>query len=114
MKEQLRKSTENMHTRVAEMKQIFVRTSEEKPDFYKDVKPYVDKLQAEADEWRTLGLQWIKETRPQYVHPLNIEDAHENIMNLALQAFFHDVKEKRFMEMAEAITYTLSGVQSEM
>lgn len=109
----LQESTENMERRVTEIKDLYVRYANQKPDFYQDVKPYIDQLSEESDQWRELALQWVKDKKPSFVHPINIENAHDNLKNIALQAFFHDVKEKRFMELTEAVVYTLSTIKAE-
>ncbi|OEH92992.1 DUF1798 family protein [Bacillus solimangrovi] len=100
--------------RVEQMKQLFPQYIDKEPDFYHDVKPFVDTLRVDADKWRDLALDWVKHERPLYIHSINIEDTHENLIHTSLQTFYHDVKEKRYKEMTESIMYTIGMVTSQL
>lgn len=90
------------------------RHSDEAADFYKIVKPFVDKVNKCADEWKDLVLVWIKESKPKYIHPINIESTFENLMISSVQAFQKDTRQRRFNEMIQSIDYILNHIIDEL
>lgn len=72
-------------------------------DFYGEVKPFADAVQQLVDDWRPLALAWIKEKRPHYLFPQQIDDTSENLTIIAVTAFQKDTRRRRFLETIKAI-----------
>jgi hypothetical protein len=83
-------------------------------DFYNEVKPFADKVQQTADEWKPLATQWALNEKPKYVYPIQLKDAHENITIAAVLAFQKDAKEKRLIEMFKSIDYVLEAIVEQL
>lgn len=79
-------------------------------DFYKDMKPFVNVVDQELEEWKGLAYQWIKQEKPKYIHVQQIDQVCENLQNNALQCFVNKGKGKRFYETHQAILYTLQNI----
>lgn len=92
------------------------RTKQEgyETDFYGEVKPFADRVKVTADEWKAGAVEWVMRMKPKYIHPIQIEQAHENINLVSIQAFFTDTKAKRFKEMSQSIEYVLSALQDSL
>ncbi len=80
------------------------------PDFFGEVKPYVDEFYPKKDEWQELCKQWIKEEKPKYIAPNQIDSTEENLNNVVLQSFYKDTKVKRFKQMYQANKYVLESI----
>ncbi|PSL50545.1 uncharacterized protein DUF1798 [Salsuginibacillus halophilus] len=87
-----------------------IRNSEREVDFFVEVKPFVDRVQAAADQWLESAEQWVKTHQPREVYPSQLNDTHENITILAVKAFQHDTKERRFKEMVQSVEYVLNSL----
>ncbi|MCF6137535.1 YppE family protein [Pseudalkalibacillus berkeleyi] len=83
-------------------------------DFYGQVKPFADKVQTLADEWKPLATKWALAEKPKYVYPIQIKDTHENMTIAAVQAFQKDTKEKRFIAMTKSIEYILESIEEQV
>ncbi|MBK5425496.1 YppE family protein [Bacillus sp. TH30] len=79
-------------------------------DFYKDMKPFVDIVDAELEMWKELAYRWIKEERPKYIHAQQIDQVYDNLQTNVLQCFVNKGKGKRFFETHQAISYTLQNI----
>ncbi|MDM5427008.1 YppE family protein [Bacillus mycoides] len=79
-------------------------------DFYKDMKPFVDIVDAELEMWKELAYRWIKEERPKYIHVQQIDQVYDNLQTNVLQCFVNKGKGKRFFETHQAISYTLQNI----
>ncbi|MFP3410400.1 YppE family protein [Bacillus sp. SIMBA_074] len=79
-------------------------------DFYKDMKTFVDIVDAELEMWKELAYRWIKEERPKYIHVQQIDQVYDNLQTNVLQCFVNKGKGKRFFETHQAISYTLQNI----
>ncbi|MGG0261556.1 YppE family protein [Bacillus mycoides] len=79
-------------------------------DFYKNMKPFVDIVDAELEMWKELAYRWIKEERPKYIHVQQIDQVYDNLQTNVLQCFVNKGKGKRFFETHQAISYTLQNI----
>ncbi|WP_349407532.1 YppE family protein [Pseudalkalibacillus sp. SCS-8] len=79
-------------------------------DFYGEVKPFADRMQVLADEWKPLATDWALKEKPKYVYPIQLKDTYENMTIIAVQAFQKDTREKRFIAMTKSIDYILESI----
>ena len=80
------------------------------PDFYHVVKPFADEVKEIADAWRELALIWVKNERPKYIHKLQIDTAHENILAVSIQGFYKSTGLKRFKDTIQSNKYLLENI----
>ncbi|NGP43749.1 YppE family protein [Bacillaceae bacterium SIJ1] len=81
-------------------------------DFYGEVKPFVDEVTETAEAWRVEAKQWIKEARPLYIHPVQVDKTVENALMAAVQCFHTKVRKTRFINTIEAIIYVLESIEA--
>ncbi|WKB37168.1 YppE family protein [Terrilactibacillus sp. S3-3] len=79
-------------------------------NFYEEVKPFADDVQQLVDDWKPLALAWIKERRPQYLFPQQINDTSDNLTIIAVTAFQKDTRRRRFLETIKSIDYVLNSI----
>ncbi|MFJ8527070.1 YppE family protein [Bacillus sp. NPDC094106] len=91
-------------------KTIVKKREDKEFDFYTDMKPFVDMVDRELEDWKELAYQWIKQEKPKYIHLQQIDQVYDNLQNNALQCFVNKGKGKRFYETHQAILYTLQNV----
>lgn len=89
---------------------IKVKETNEAADFFGVVKPTADEIKTVIDRWKLVVLEWIKEEKPKYFHPNQIENTYENVMAVSVQAFFPDTREKRFMELIRSNKYIFEAI----
>ncbi|MDZ5782274.1 DUF1798 family protein [Marinococcus luteus] len=109
-------SCDQMKRRMDEAEQIFyeVQEREDRPDFYEEVKPFVDKVKGEADIWKEEASAWVQTTSYPYLHESQMEDTYDNIMNASLQAYQRTTKEKQFKETLQAVEFILNSIQTQL
>ncbi|WP_369900329.1 YppE family protein [Bacillus manliponensis] len=93
-----------------EMKQERQKDIDREVDFYKEIKPFVNKVDEALEEWKGLALDWIRSEKPKYIHLAQVEQVYDNLQNNALQCFAKRTNKKRFHETHQAILYTLQSV----
>jgi len=77
------------------------------PDFYKDIKPFSDRIYERAAEWKTLALQWIQNEKIRYLYPNQIENTFENLQTVSIQAFQKKSYAAHFYSMIKSNDYIL-------
>lgn len=90
--------------------QIFQKRTERETDFYTEVKPFVEKLDAAAEKWKETAELWISEEKPKYIHSVQIQQTYDNLQRSAVECFMPQTKEKRFNETHQAIEYVLNSI----
>lgn len=92
------------------------RTSQEgyETDFYNEVKPFADKVEALADEWKPLVLQWIREKKPKHLYPIQINDTYDNMIAACVLVFQKDARRRRLREMIKSIDYVLEIAEKQL
>ena len=90
------------------------RESGTQGDFYKDVKPFADKVKQCSDEWKQAALEWVKDTRPKHIHPIQIMNTAENLQMVSIRAFFPDSSLKRFQSHIQSNDYVLNRILEEL
>ena len=83
-------------------------------DFYNEVKPFAEKVEALADEWRPLVLQWIAEEKPKHLYPIQIHDTYDNIIAASVLVFQKNARRRRLQEMIKSIDYVLEIAEKQL
>lgn len=83
------------------------RESGEKGDFYRDVKPYADKVKSLNDQWRSLSEEWVAASRPKHLHLPQISNTYDNIEMLSVHCFFPESSYNRFISHYQSVSYVL-------
>ncbi|HET7615517.1 MAG TPA: DUF1798 family protein [Bacillales bacterium] len=107
---ELREMNEQARTQFVEK----TRSEGYETDFYGEVKPFAEKAEALADEWRPLVLQWIQEEKPERLYPIQIHDTYDNIIAASVLVFQKDARRKRLREMIKSIDYVLETAELQL
>lgn len=86
------------------------KSSGEKGDFYKEVKPFADRVKEETDHWQTDAAEWLSKHPQRNLHTRQITSTAENIEMVSIQAFFPETSRKRFIGHIQSIEFVLNGV----
>ena len=88
------------------------KESNEKGDFYSEVKPFADRVLKQAEAWEGTVVSWLKSCPRKNLHPKQITATAENIQMVSVQAFFPQTSRKRFIGHIQSIEYVLRSVIS--
>ncbi|MFJ7745946.1 YppE family protein [Peribacillus sp. NPDC097295] len=115
-KENLQKLTEQLLIYVNRANDIYdsVRSEGKEKDFFTEVKPFADQVQASCTEWENGIKVWMKETPFKHLYPEQIEQTANNLSDVAVQAFFPKTSYKRFKSHIQSIEYILNNVKTEV
>lgn len=107
---QLRQYTETAR------RQYFERTMQEgyETDFFNEVKPFAEEVEAVANKWKPLVLEWIREEKPKYIYPIQVNDTCENLDAAPVLVFQKDARRKRLLEMLKSIDYVLETAETQL
>lgn len=83
-------------------------------DFYKEVKPFADRIHFRVKEWEPLAREWVIGNKPKYLYPIQIKTAAENIGYLGVYVFQKKMKEKRITEMVKSVLYVLNQMKDQL
>lgn len=83
----------------------------EKPDFHREVQPFVNEVDKVAEAWKPLAEDWIKREKPLYIHPSQINATFDNIQAIVVSCFQQGTKKKLFYETIKSIDYVLSSIE---
>ncbi|RLQ95139.1 YppE family protein [Falsibacillus albus] len=86
------------------------RETNQKGDFYTEVKPFADLVKSKGDEWESEALKWLSNQKQKNLHPIQIKNTNENIQMVSIQAFFPETSLKRFKSHVQSIEYVLKQV----
>ncbi|MGN7386592.1 YppE family protein [Sporosarcina sp. SAFN-015] len=91
-----------------------MRKEDREPDFFTEVKPYADINHRLLDEWTEEIRLLIRNERPKYIHPHQIESLNESMKQFIVQSFYPKTGKKRFILSINSATYTLKTVLDEL
>lgn len=83
------------------------REKDEQGDFFKEVKPFADKVFELCKEWEQLANGWIAENKPKHLHRLQIKNTSENLQTVSIRCFFPDSSLKKFNSHIQSNQYVL-------
>ncbi|RST58255.1 DUF1798 family protein [Siminovitchia terrae] len=90
------------------------RKTGKQSDFYKEVKPFADKVKAMSEEWEREAVQWVDDIRPKNLYPLQIKNTAENLQMVSIRAFFSNTSLKKFKGHIQSIEYILERILEEI
>ncbi|WP_455661397.1 YppE family protein [Pradoshia sp.] len=116
MKQELVALTNQLLLKVAEAEEIYrqAREKEQTFDFYQDVKPYADEVKEMADKWNVLVSEWQKETKPKHISPLQIQNTHNNLLQISVHCHIPQSSKSRFIKHCHAAAFVLEQVKGEL
>lgn len=115
-KENLQKLTEQLLNYTIQSNEIYdnVRKEGKEKDFFTEVKPFADQVQASCTEWEEGIKEWMKETQFKHLYPEQIGQTANNLSDVAVQAFFPKTSYKRFKSHIQSVEFILNNVKSEV
>lgn len=116
-KEELKRLTKTLRLYQKEARQqYFERTTQPhyETDFYGEVKPFAEKVEAVKRRWKPLALEWIKHEKPKYIYSIQIHHACDNLDAASVLVFQKDARRKRLIEMLKAIDYVLDTMEQQL
>ncbi|MCR2820204.1 YppE family protein [Lederbergia panacisoli] len=75
---------------------LHCRETGEKGDFYKEVKPFADKVRDSCVQWESAAMEWVSNNKPKNLHPIQLKNTAENLQMVSVRAFFPDSSLKKF------------------
>lgn len=85
-----------------------MRRLDKDPDFFNEVKPYVDDMHALIKLWQQSAHQWIKTEQPKNLYVQQIDHAADAMEQFVVQSFYKGTSKKRFIQSIQSTQYTLS------
>ncbi len=116
MTQELIQLTNQLLIKVAEAEEIYRQAREEEKtfDFYQDVKPYADEVKKMADRWAVLAGDWQKEAKPRLISPLQIQNTHNNLLQVSVHCHIPQSSKSRFVKHCHAAAFVLEQVKREI
>ncbi|MBS4194467.1 YppE family protein [Lederbergia citri] len=93
---------------------IHCKETGEKGDFYKEVKPFADKVKDNCEQWEPAALEWVMSNKPKNLHPIQVRNTAENLQMVSVRAFFPDTSLKKFNSHVQSIDYILRRMLESM
>ncbi len=90
------------------------RATQEKGDFYKEVKPFADKVRDICERWEPAAIEWVQKNKPPYINAIQLHNTSENIQMVSIRAFFPESSLKRFMSHVQSVDYVLNQLLDEL
>ncbi|RFU68457.1 DUF1798 family protein [Peribacillus saganii] len=90
-----------------------VKAEGKERDFYSEVKPFADDVHLLAREWAEAVKSWMKVESLSYLYPLQVDQAADNISNVAIQAFYPKTSLSRFKSHVQSVEFTLQNILRE-
>jgi len=84
-----------------------MRRLDKEPDFFNEVKPYVDNVHTRIHEWQQHAANWIKSQHPKNLYVQQIDHAADAMEQFVVQSFFKGTSKKRFIQSIQSAQYTL-------
>ncbi|MBB6449077.1 hypothetical protein HNR44_001026 [Geomicrobium halophilum] len=107
--------SERLSTDMEKAKHYHERVGEgEKFSFTDEIVPFVDDVQARAEEWRASVQGLLSEDTLGVLHPNQVEHTYENMYVLVTESFQYHVQEQRYQERLQAVDYILNLLQQEI
>ena len=116
MTQELYNLTDQLLKKVAEAEEIYRRAREEELtfDFYQEVKPYADEVKEMADRWEDLASEWQKRMNPRQISPLQIQNTHNNLLQVSVHCHIPQSSKARFIKHCHAAAFVLEQVKREL
>ncbi|MGM9930819.1 MULTISPECIES: YppE family protein [Bacillaceae] len=113
MTKELAQLTELLLSKVAEAEEIYRQAREEEKtfDFYQVIKPYADEVKELADRWEDLAKEWQKAAKPKHISPLQIQNTHNNLLQVSVHCHIPQSSKSRFIKHCNASAYVLEQVK---
>lgn len=107
--------TEQLISLAEEANTIYEKVREEgqEKDFYQEVKPFADHVKQVCEEWEQEMKKEMKRVTIQHLFPMQIEQAANNLKDVAIQAFYPKTSYKRFKGHVQSVLFTLNHVRME-
>ncbi|OCA90893.1 hypothetical protein A8F94_03220 [Bacillus sp. FJAT-27225] len=108
----LEKMTERLLEYTLQFQKTFELTREKNADgdFYSDIKPFADKVKEINDQWKEAALRESSFLARNGISIRQIENAHEHIDKLSIQAFFVKTSRYTFINSCRTVEYTLKTI----
>ncbi|MGV3465819.1 MAG: YppE family protein [Heyndrickxia sp.] len=90
------------------------RETNESGDFFKDVKPFADRVKMLCDEWLPQAENWLEIRRPKHLHPIQLKTLSENIQMVSVRAFYPETSLKKFKGHIQSVDYVLKRLLDEI
>ncbi|MBB2481699.1 MULTISPECIES: YppE family protein [Heyndrickxia] len=90
------------------------RETNEAGDFFKEVKPFADRVKMVCDEWLPQVVKWVERTRPKHIHPIQLKNVSENIQMVSVRAFYPETSLKKFKGHIQSVDYVLNRLLEEL
>ncbi|WP_338749598.1 DUF1798 family protein [Bacillus sp. FJAT-52991] len=115
MKE-LQKLTTELMTIVKEANEIYheKRKTNEKGDFYQEVKPFADRANKVSIHWKKEIETQLQQGGFKYIHQPQVKAVVENIELVSVQAFFPETSYTRFKNYIESTNFLLNSLLKEL
>ncbi|MGE8077851.1 YppE family protein [Peribacillus loiseleuriae] len=91
-----------------------VREEGKERDFYREVKPFVDEVDAVLKLWTPNMREWMKAEDFTHLFPQQIEQTANNLADVVVQAFFPKTSYKRFKSHIQSVRFILQNVLTEI
>ena len=116
MTQELMHLTNQLLVKVSEAEEIYRQAREEEQtfDFYQVVKPYADEVKELTDRWAALAGKWQRETKPRQISPLQIQNTHNNLLQVSVHCHIPQSSKSRFIKHCHAAAYVLEQVKKEL
>lgn len=88
------------------------RATQAEPDFYKEVKPFADQMDALADRWEQEAMIFLRKYPQKYVHPMQIEQTADNARRVGAHAYFFQTSKAKFMQSAASAVLVLDTLET--
>lgn len=108
--EKLTTATKQLLVRLDEAERIFEKKDNIEADFYNDVKPFVDDVQALLGTWKEEAAHFIDRNRPKYLHHSQLDETEENVSMIAVTCFQPNTSVKRFKEQVSSARYIFEDI----
>lgn len=107
--------TEQLITLTEEANSIYdtVRKDGVEKDFYHEIKPFADQVKQVCEEWNQEMKKAMQIVTFNHLYPSQIEQASQNLQDVAIQSFFPKTSYKRFKSHVQSILFTLNHVKVE-
>ncbi|PAQ13382.1 hypothetical protein CD798_14890 [Bacillaceae bacterium SAOS 7] len=113
---ELQKLTTELLAVVKEANEIYheKRRTNEKGDFYEEVKPFADRAKDVSTRWKKEIDEQLPKGGFKYIHPPQVKAVVENIELVSVQAFFPETSYTRFKNYIESTSFLLNSLLNEL
>lgn len=110
------KLTETLISMCDKADQIYeeARSTGQEKDFYSEVKPFADEVHHSSLEWAEEVKNWMNEESFKHLFPQQIDQASQNLSDVAVQAFFPKTSYKRFKSHVQSVHFILQSTLAEI